>query len=282
MSILTSPYLIVPLIAWVVSQLVKLGMYSYLHDADVRVLYRIGGTPSSRIAVVSSLVFTALIVDGIQSAALGTTVIVMMIVLYDAFSPRPQFQKLDNWLGSVSQNIDNRRFAQRPVLRLSRTVWSVIGGVLVGIFVASALSFNEFREFTEVLSQYAPLHERRWYQYAYLGAMVTALIATFILMRPKLRRLPTSIRIRNLLGSNILLPGVIGLIFVWLQAESVGLFQERLWHVVTLVWIAIGVMIVYVYGLSGFADRVKEERAQLSELKALRRKKSKKKRKKRR
>lgn len=144
-----NPYVIVPLLVWAVTQFLKFIVAAAQGRTDFRYLYASGGMPSVHSAVVTSLAFTAFLIDGPRSAIFGITAILAAIVMYDSFGVRrasgEQAAAINLILDSLNQ--DKIRLAQpqqrlREILGhkpLEVTIGAAIGFVLAGLLNADRL-----------------------------------------------------------------------------------------------------------------------------------------------
>ncbi|MEE8318701.1 MAG: divergent PAP2 family protein, partial [Dehalococcoidales bacterium] len=84
-EIITNQALVVPVSAWTIAQLTKMSIALLQGKGlDFRYMVSSGGMPSAHSAVVTALATTVGMTQGIGSALFGATVILAMIVMYDA------------------------------------------------------------------------------------------------------------------------------------------------------------------------------------------------------
>lgn len=88
-EIITNQALVVPVSAWTIAQLTKMSIALLQGKGlDFRYMVSSGGMPSAHSAVVTALATTVGMTQGIGSALFGATVILAMIVMYDAAGVR--------------------------------------------------------------------------------------------------------------------------------------------------------------------------------------------------
>lgn len=88
-EVITNEALVIPISAWAIAQLTKTSMALLQGKGlDFRYLVSSGGMPSAHSAVVTSLATTVGMTQGFGSAVFGITVILAMIVMYDAAGVR--------------------------------------------------------------------------------------------------------------------------------------------------------------------------------------------------
>ena len=88
-EIITNQALMIPVSAWTIAQLTKMSIALMQGKGlDFRYMVSSGGMPSAHSAVVTALATTVGMTQGIGSALFGATVILAMIVMYDAAGVR--------------------------------------------------------------------------------------------------------------------------------------------------------------------------------------------------
>ena len=133
--------IIVSICAWAISQLLKvtIGLLQRKH-IDLRYFITSGGMPSSHSAIVSALATSVAMIEGFESIAFGISIILTLIVMYDAAGVRRSVGKQSIVLNRILREIRERR----PVADLEHdlrelvghTPFQVIVGAIVGIAVA--------------------------------------------------------------------------------------------------------------------------------------------------
>ena len=135
-EILTNKVLVVPLCAWVAVQLLK-GFIELLKERrfDLGFFITSGGMPSSHSAMVSALATAVVLTAGPDSAAFAVSVILAVVVMYDAAGVR--------WAVSQQASILNRIVRElrlrRPRGEVERDLRELIGHTPFQVIVGSAL-----------------------------------------------------------------------------------------------------------------------------------------------
>jgi acid phosphatase family membrane protein YuiD len=135
MEPIVSPYLIVPIIAWLIAQLSKYALQSFKKGAtrNYNVLYKSGDMPSSHAAVMMSLLMVVALKDGPQTSLFGVVAVITAVVLYDAVNVRRAVGEQGKALKAlVTANKQQLSFYTAK----GHTVAEVIVGSLLGIGIA--------------------------------------------------------------------------------------------------------------------------------------------------
>ena len=140
-EIITNKALVIPICSWATAQLAKVIIVLIRKkQLDLRYLVVSGGMPSSHSALVSSLATTVALVEGLGSIAFGISVILALIVMYDAAGVRQSVGKQSVVLNRI---IDELRL-RRPLTELERNLREFIGHtsfqVIVGGLLGVAIS----------------------------------------------------------------------------------------------------------------------------------------------
>lgn len=140
-EIITNKVLIIPLCSWAIAQLMKVIIVLIKKkQLDLRYLVISGGMPSAHSAVVSALATSVAFFEGLDSVAFGISVILAVIVMYDAAGIRQSVGKQSVVLNRIIRELKLRR----PLTELERdlrefighTSFQVIVGGLLGVVVA--------------------------------------------------------------------------------------------------------------------------------------------------
>lgn len=144
-----TPYLYVPIIAWLLAQIIKTTIELIKGDGDIKYLYASGGMPSAHSAVVVSLAGYTFYHQGANSPLFGVTAIIAGIVMYDSFGVRrssgEQAKTLNKLIGEMARNGNLRKPYEFDKLRevLGHQPLEVIVGALLGGLVATLFSLDE-------------------------------------------------------------------------------------------------------------------------------------------
>ncbi len=88
-EVITNQALVIPISAWTIAQLTKMSVALLQGKGlDFRYMVSSGGMPSAHSAVVTALATTVGMTQGIGSAVFGVTVMLALIVMYDAAGVR--------------------------------------------------------------------------------------------------------------------------------------------------------------------------------------------------
>ena len=133
--------IIVSVCAWAASQLLKvLIVLVKKKQLDLRYFVTSGGMPSAHSAIVSALATSVAMVEGLTSVAFGISVMLALIVMYDAAGVRRSVGKQAIVLNRVVKELRERR----PIAELEynlrefigHTPFQVLVGAILGIAVA--------------------------------------------------------------------------------------------------------------------------------------------------
>ncbi|MFC1950592.1 divergent PAP2 family protein [Chloroflexota bacterium] len=140
-EIIVNNVLIISLCSWVISQLCKV-IIVWVREKhfDLGYLVISGGMPSSHSAIVTALATSVALTQGLASVAFGISVILALIVMYDAAGVRQSVGQQTIVLNRILQEI---RF-RRPAIELGRDLKEFLGhtrfeaiiGGLIGICIA--------------------------------------------------------------------------------------------------------------------------------------------------
>jgi acid phosphatase family membrane protein YuiD len=108
---------------------------------DLQVLLRAGGMPSSHSALVTSLATTTGIVHGLNSPSFAISVVLALIVMYDARGVRQESGKQARVLNRIVREFFSGQSITEEELKelLGHTAIEVVVGALVGIVYALAI-----------------------------------------------------------------------------------------------------------------------------------------------
>jgi len=133
--------IIVSVCAWALSQTIKvlIGLIRK-RQIDLRYFVSSGGMPSAHSATVSALATAVAMIEGIDSVAFGISVILAVIVMYDAAGVRQSVGRQSIILNRIIAELRDRR----PIAELEHnlrvfighTPFQVIVGSVMGIILA--------------------------------------------------------------------------------------------------------------------------------------------------
>ncbi|MCA1955148.1 MAG: divergent PAP2 family protein [Anaerolinea sp.] len=142
MALLQNRILIAALLGWFVAQTLKLP-FEYLRSRKWNwgLWFSAGGMPSSHSSLVTATALACGLYEGFDSPVFALSVAIMMIVVYDAAGVRRQAgihaQKINLLIEELftGQPISEERLKEV----LGHTPPEVVGGVILGIFIALTL-----------------------------------------------------------------------------------------------------------------------------------------------
>jgi len=200
-----SPYIIVPVVTIIVSQIIKFAIHGFSNEIDFGQLLKVGGNPSSAIAAAVSVAVTALAVDGPGASVAGLTVVLVGFYVYERLA-----------------TVGRRELAL---------------GALVGFISAAILSVEYWRDDIDWFFQRPVGTELTAKFIGFAGIFLVAEALSAMTRRKSMRKLPTSRKLNRAFRLSLTLPAVLGLFFVFAQRESLGMFDTRIWTGLVIVWI---------------------------------------------
>ncbi|MEI6581521.1 MAG: divergent PAP2 family protein [bacterium] len=237
-----TPYLYVPLLAWLIAQLIKTIIEIIKGDADVRYLYASGGMPSAHSAVVCSLAGYTFYNQGIGSPLFGITAIIAGIVMYDSFGVRrsagEQARTLNTLIAEMARTGNLRKPDEYGQLReiLGHQPLEVIVGAILGGLVATLFSLNQLSPIINWLTA-SPSKLEIKVIFGIGVSMIVLSLGIFAAYKKKikkdreLKKINTYFQLSNIcLGISLLLAGL-------LANESILPYGQR--------WLAVAIMTVW-------------------------------------
>jgi acid phosphatase family membrane protein YuiD len=129
----TNKILLIPFCSWFIAQFIKMMIVLIQQKRfDWRVIISSGGMPSSHAATVTALATAVGMTEGLGSTAFGITVILALIVMYDAAGVR---QSVGQQAAMLNRIIDELRF--RRIAELERDLREFIGHTQFQVFVGA-------------------------------------------------------------------------------------------------------------------------------------------------
>ena len=136
--------IIIPVIAVVVTQLLKFIIKGVSGEWRWSVLSEYGGMPSAHTAFVTSLSTVVLIAEGVSSVAFAICFVFSIIIIRDAIGFRQflgQHGKILNVLVKKLPKKEEAKYSQGLVERLGHTPFQALIGGLLGIFFGILLYY---------------------------------------------------------------------------------------------------------------------------------------------
>lgn len=140
-EIITNKALVIPAVAWVISQLLKvLVVLARERRLELRFLVGSGGMPSSHTALVCALATVVAMTQGFNSTVFAIVAILAMVVMYDAAGVRRAVGRQSAILNRIVKELLDRRprdEVERDLREfIGHTPFQVIAGAVLGVFVA--------------------------------------------------------------------------------------------------------------------------------------------------
>jgi acid phosphatase family membrane protein YuiD len=150
LEIITNRVLVISICAWAIAQSLKvfIGLVQEKH-LDLRYFVASGGMPSAHSAVVCALATAVAMIQGLNSVAFAITVILAMVVMYDAAGVRQSVSEQAVVLNRLVKEFGVKRpkgEVERDLRELiGHSPFQVIIGAVVGILIAWLwLAFGPF------------------------------------------------------------------------------------------------------------------------------------------
>ena len=143
LDVLRNPFLITALSSWFTSQTLKVFTHAITYRKwDFKRFFGDGGMPSSHTATVSSLAAFAGLSYGFNSFEFGIAALLTMIVCRDAVGVRMETGKQSVIINELKKLIESKEIAEIKLKKfVGHTSLQVLGGLIVGILVASLMFF---------------------------------------------------------------------------------------------------------------------------------------------
>jgi len=249
-----TPYLLIPLLVWIIAQGIKFVLAYFRGDFDLRYLFASGGMPSVHSAVVCSLATVAFIESGFNNPLFGITGVLAAIVMYDSFGVRRSAGEQAKTLNALIRDLGDagsiRNADQYEQLRV------ILGHKPVEVMVGATLGvvLTALFEGTKIAPQLAFLGGQPSLLIIKLIAikaivliLLSAAFAWFVRYRVKNRRLWRPLA-RRLLFSSVVVGIALGLVALSL-IENIGYFDN--WATVILVGVLSTAWYIYVFSTTG-------------------------------
>lgn len=141
MLIFQNSLIYAPLLSYLVTQALKVAIYSYKDGRfDYKRFFSSGGMPSSHAATVSALALAAWRQLGPLSPVTALALVVALIVMYDARGVRQEAGKHAKILNELSENLWGADAESRNK-KLNETVGHTLLQVLVGGMIGALIAF---------------------------------------------------------------------------------------------------------------------------------------------
>ena len=126
-------YLVAVLGAWLIAQLLKIGMSLGRDGVSWQDFLTSGGMPSSHVALVTSMLVIIGLGQGFDSAYFGIMLTLWGVVVYDSMGVRRATGENTRILEEISQLLKLGDQKRAYFLALGHTPYQVLGGFIVGL-----------------------------------------------------------------------------------------------------------------------------------------------------
>lgn len=259
-EILSNDYLVVPLLAWVATQVIKFTAEALKGNIDFRQFYQSGGIPSGHTAVVVSLLLIVLINQGISSPLLGVVAVLTTIVIYDALGVRRATGVQAEYLEKILNQLEIKQ-TEPVVSRLSHghTPLEVLYGAILGTILALVFSLEKLGGTLGVLIDQRTNSDNLIFSIIFTLLTLLSILVIFLAGRPQNRRLPTWSNIRRIVTWTVLAPSVVGSLVIWVSQQGVSEVGSRIVPMLIIAFILTVNVFAYIKLYRVAADRLKEE-----------------------
>jgi len=277
MENINNPFVLAPLTALLVSQIIKFAYNGFNGEINPKDLLALEGASTSRLAVAVALAIASFTVGGFRSAAFGIASVLLGYILYEIFvTDRRIYDQRSAVYELNSGKSDN---IQMPIKQSNK---AHITGVITGAFLALLLTFSHWSDEVSWLFD-RPGSQEANTGFIILGVLTAGSILLMIRLRKKdMRKLPTSRSLQRVMRLSITIPGVLGLLFMLLQRETIRFFDDRIYGIVIYLWIIGGTYWAYKTVYKKARENLREESVHFKKEKKSKKNRSKSKRSKRR
>jgi acid phosphatase family membrane protein YuiD len=219
------------------------------NDFAARNLFIRGKMPSAFVALISSLMATAVLVDGIGSSVAGLALAMGAAVLVESLLVQSNLKRLEQTaMGLLSKPAAEKLAGQIP----SSDRRDIAAGALIGSAAALALTVSHWRGEAGWLFRGPSDGEASVYLFVFLGLLAAGALVSAWLGRLEMRKLPTSSQLRRTIRLNVVLPAAAGAL--------AGLTDvQRIWIALVVVWIIAGNLRAYLKTYRRAKERLAEE-----------------------
>lgn len=130
------------LLSWLAAQLIKLLLAKFKRgDFFAGRALKTGGMPSAHAALVSSLCFTAGIIEGTTSMAFYTALVLALIVSYDAMHMRADFHRQSRLLKELAEKALGKEYVEHKFPKIDdfqgHEMAEIAAGIALGVVVSA-------------------------------------------------------------------------------------------------------------------------------------------------
>lgn len=138
LGLFTNQILIASLFSWLIAQVLKVPIeYSRTRQWNWSLLFRAGGMPSSHSALVTCSAHTIGLFVGFDSALFALSVVVALVVIYDATGIRRQAGRHARLINAIISDLASGHLTEGKKLRevLGHTPVEALAGMVLGLLV---------------------------------------------------------------------------------------------------------------------------------------------------
>lgn len=142
LGVFTNQILIAALFSWLIAQVLKVPIeYSRTGQWNWALLFRAGGMPSSHSALVTCAAHTIGLFNGFDSPLFALSVVVALVVIYDATGIRRQAGRHARLINVIISEIASGHLIESKKLRevLGHTPLEALTGMLLGLLVGQTV-----------------------------------------------------------------------------------------------------------------------------------------------
>lgn len=262
MDLFSNPHVVVPFLAFIIAQTLKLINKARDEGVNWKVLLSAGNMPSSHTAIVIALLVVLYFVNGPGSSEFGIGAVLAGIVMYDSLNVRRAVGEQGGMIARLIKVLkiskaDRNEFKLREVL--GHNPLEVLAGAITGLVTGVIFTYNYWPESMRNFLNIMNGGERNIY-YTIFG--VTLVIGFFINRyygRRRYKKLPTGRRAKRISRNTLIMPALFGLVSVWLQSESIRFFTTKFWVFLFIGWIIFGAIYTYLNVINKAKIRLEEE-----------------------
>lgn len=241
---MVSEYLYIPLITWLVAQMIKFGIAVLQGKYRPSLLFSSGGMPSVHSATVASLATVALIEGGPTSPLFGITGVFAAIVMYDSLGVRRAAGEQAKVLNLLIEDLSTNGAVKTPKKYghlkeiLGHRPLEVAIGLMLGVAVAALLLGETLLTRAGWLLT-TPSSLARWIQLGLAGFLILSGVIVYMLARSRTSRKLVRYRpfLKQILISNLVVAFIFfGLVF--LQTQGVRTYD-------TWLFVALGLLVFF-------------------------------------
>ncbi len=268
----TNPTIVVPAITWMIAQFLKFGVKAMKGDVSVKYFYKSGNMPSVHTAIVTSLLVTVGFVEGVGSTFFGITLVLAMIVTYDALNVRRAVGEQGGILERLLQMqkdrliYDGKKINKIKLIEvLGHTPLEVAAGVAVGLITSLLLLHTYWpSQVTDYIWNYSE-NEPQITKIVLLVITAVSFMGYLYLKRKSIRKLISAKLLASKIAYGLILPSIFGLVVVWSNEVGFVLFESKIWLIATVTWMIVAAVFAIPGAIKTFINSKDDETKALKE-----------------